>query len=90
MRAIASGQGHEGAVAIHQVGAVLWGGRLQPGEVVALPDDSHVHVFVAVGSARLGADTELATGDAARLTDAGAEELTAGADGAEMLVWATS
>jgi len=90
LRAIASGQGHEGAVAIHQVGAVLWGGRLQPGEVVTLPDDSHVHVFVAVGSARLGADTELATGDAARLTDGGAVELTAGADGAEVLVWATS
>ena len=90
LRAIASGQGHEGAVAIHQVGAVLWGGRLQPGEVVTLPDDSHVHVFVAVGSGRLGADAELATGDAARLTDAGAVELTAGADGAEVLVWATS
>ena len=28
---IASGQGHEGAVKIHQAGAVLWGGRLAAG-----------------------------------------------------------
>ncbi len=28
---IASGQGHENAVKIHQKGAVLWGGRLKPG-----------------------------------------------------------
>jgi len=87
---IASGQGHEGAIAIHQAGAVLWGGRLQPGEVVALPSDPHVHVFVAVGSARLGADTALDTGDAARLTDADKVDLTAGDDGAEVLVWAPS
>ena len=87
---IASGQGHEGAIAIHQAGAVLWGGRLPPGEVVTLPSDPHVHVFVAVGSARLGADTALDTGDAARLTDADKVDLTAGDDGAEVLVWATS
>ena len=90
LRPIASGQGHEGAIAIHQANAVLWGGRLQPGEVVTLPRDPYVHVFVAVGSARLGTDAALATGDAARLTDAGAVELTAGDDGAEVLVWATS
>ena len=32
----------------------------------------------------------LATGDAARLTDAGTPTLTAGPDGAEVLVWATA
>jgi hypothetical protein len=48
-----------------------------------------VHVFVAVGAAELEG-TALATGDAARLTDAGSPALTAGADGAEVLVWATS
>jgi len=89
LQPIASGQGHEGAITIHQAGAVLWGGRLQPGEAVNLPGDPHVHVFVAVGSARIGADA-LETGDAVRLTDAGAVELTAGDDGAEVLVWATS
>src|SRR4051795_5991658 len=31
---IASGQGHEAAISIRQRDAVLWGGRLKPGEVV--------------------------------------------------------
>ena len=53
-----------------------------------------MHVFVAVGGASLdGTDpdgTRLGTGDAARLTDAGAPTLTAGTGGAEVLVWATA
>jgi hypothetical protein len=88
LRPIASGQGHEGAITIHQRAAVLWGGRLQPGEVVTVPPDPFVHVFVAVGSARLG-DSALDAGDAARLTDAGVLPLAAGDDGAEVLIWAT-
>jgi hypothetical protein len=32
----------------------------------------------------------LATGDAVRLTGAGSPTLTAGQDGAEVLIWATS
>ena len=54
-----------------------------------MPDAPHVHVFVAVGSAALDG-TPLGTGDAARLTDAGSPTLTAGDDGAEVLVWATA
>jgi redox-sensitive bicupin YhaK (pirin superfamily) len=89
LRPIASGRGHEGAITIHQRAAVLWGGRLRPGEVVAVPREPFVHVFVAVGSARLGDHDVLSTGDAARLTDAPARDLAAGDDGAEVLVWAT-
>ena len=48
---VASGQGHEGAVTIHQRDAVLLVGRLAPGDEVAVPDAPHVHVFVAVGDA---------------------------------------
>jgi redox-sensitive bicupin YhaK (pirin superfamily) len=82
---VASGRGHEGAVTIHQRGAVMWVGRLSAGEVVELPDAPFVHVFAARGSVRLG-DTALAEGDAARLTDAG--PLTLAADGdAEVIVW---
>mgnify|MGYP000042852485 CR=1 FL=1 len=51
---IASGQGHPGAVAIHQRDAVLWGGRLRPDEAVEVPEGRHVHLFVALGSAALG------------------------------------
>jgi redox-sensitive bicupin YhaK (pirin superfamily) len=86
---VASGQGHEGAVRIHQRDAVLWVARLAPGADVAVPDRAHVHVFVAAGSATLDQEHVLGTGDAARLTDAGRLGLVAGADGAELLVWET-
>jgi redox-sensitive bicupin YhaK (pirin superfamily) len=86
---VASGQGHDGAVSIHQREAALSIGRLRAGESVSVPDARHVHVFVAVGDATLDG-TALATGDAARLTDAGSPTITAGTDGAEVLVWATA
>jgi redox-sensitive bicupin YhaK (pirin superfamily) len=68
---------------------VLSAGRLGAGETVLVPDAPHVHLFVAVGDASFD-DTPLATGDAVRLTDAGARSLTAGSGGAEVLVWATA
>jgi quercetin 2,3-dioxygenase len=88
---IASGRGHAAAIAIRQRGAVLWGGRLRPGETVCVPDAPFVHVFVARGAATLEGTGPLATGDAARLTGAGARALTADpADGAEVLIWETA
>jgi quercetin 2,3-dioxygenase len=87
---IASGQGHDAAISIRQRGAVLWGGRLHAGETVTIPDDRHVHVFVPIGAAELDQAGPLDTGDAARLTDAGGLELTAGPEGAEVLIWATA
>lgn len=86
---IASGQGHDGAISIHQRDAVLWGGRLRADELVDVPVAPHVHVFVAKGSGRLADDHELGTGDAARLTDARSMVFCAGGDGAEVLIWAT-
>ena len=90
LQPIASGQGHDAAISIRQRGAVLWGGRLQPDEVVQVPDGRHVHVFVAVGAVDLEGAGPLGTGDAARLTEAGSRTLTAGPDGAEVLVWVTA
>jgi redox-sensitive bicupin YhaK (pirin superfamily) len=91
---VASGRGHDGAVSIHQRDAVLWAARLSAGEKVTLPDAAHVHVFAAVGVADLagtGNGSEaLATGDAARLTGAGALELIASSDGCEVLIWETA
>lgn len=87
---VASGQGHDGAVRIHQRDAVLWAGRLQPGEVVAVPEAGHVHLFVARGAGVLDGAGDLGTGDAVRLTDAGSPDLAAGPDGAEVLIWATA
>jgi redox-sensitive bicupin YhaK (pirin superfamily) len=87
--AVASGQGHEGAVTIHQRGAVLWAARLAAGEQVEVPASAHAHVFVAIGSIELDGAEPLSEGDAARLTDAGTPGITAGPDGAEILVWVT-
>jgi len=87
---IASGRNHDDAIRIHQRDAVLWGARLAPRSSVTLPDEPHVHVFVPIGSATLSSGDVLAEGAAARLTDAGALELTAGDAGAEILVWATA
>ncbi len=87
---IASGKGHDAAISIRQRDAVLWGGRLHAGETVTIPDDPHVHVFVPIGTAELEQAGGIGTGDAVRLTDAGALELTAGAEGAEVLIWATA
>lgn len=87
---VASGRGHDGAVSLHQRDAVLWVGRLRPAEQVTVPEAPHAHVFVAVGNAGLEGSGELATGDAARLTEAGALALTADEDGAEVLIWETA
>jgi redox-sensitive bicupin YhaK (pirin superfamily) len=84
---VASGRGHDAAIALRQRGAALFGGRLGPGERVVLPDSAYVHLFVARGSADLQEAGELREGDAVRLTAAGAPSLTAGPEGAEVLVW---
>jgi redox-sensitive bicupin YhaK (pirin superfamily) len=87
---VASGAGHEGAISIHQRDAVLWAGRLDANARVDVPDDRHVHVFVARGSGTLDPGGDLSTGDAVRLTEADGLSFTAGADGAEVLIWATA
>jgi redox-sensitive bicupin YhaK (pirin superfamily) len=85
---IASGRGHNAAISIRQYGAVLWGGRLKPGETVNLPDVKFAHLYVAKGSAELEGAGSLVTGDAVRLTAVGSPRLTADATkGAEVLIW---
>ncbi len=87
---VASGKPeHRGAAAIRiaQKSAALYAARLSPGQSVTLPDAPFVHTFVAVGSLALEGTGSLAAGDAARLTGDGGRVLTAGPDGAEVLVW---
>jgi redox-sensitive bicupin YhaK (pirin superfamily) len=90
LQPIASGKGHDSAISIRQRDAVLWGGRLRADETVSVPDDRHVHLFVAVGDADLEGAGRLLEGDAVRLTGAGSPRLTAGPEGAEVLIWATA
>jgi redox-sensitive bicupin YhaK (pirin superfamily) len=86
---VASGRGHEGAVALHQRNAVLWAGHLTPGTAFSLPAAPHVHCFVARGAITID-DEELKEGDALRGTDLGACAGSAGENGAELLVWETA
>ena len=87
---IASGAGHDAAISLRQKDAVLWGGRLKPGETVSVPDGRNVHLFVAVGEVGLEGAGPLVAGDAVRLQGAGSPKLTAGPAGAETLIWVTA
>ncbi len=85
---VASGRGYDAAISLRQRGAVLWAGRLKPGETVQLPDVRYAHLYLAKGAARLESAGVLSSGDAVRLTAAGGPRLTADqTSGAEILVW---
>jgi len=87
---IASGRGHDAAITIHQKHAVLWGGRLKPGETAQVSDAPKAHLFVARGALDLEGTGVMGRGDAVRLTAAGSRRLTAdGTAGAEVLIWET-
>lgn len=86
---VASGQGHDAAIAIQQKDAVLWAARLTPGERIEVPEAPYGHVFLAKGSAELEANGRLGTGDAVRLTGTGGLSLVADDGGAEILIWTT-
>jgi len=75
------------AIRIKQKHAALYAARLAPGQSVTLPDAPFVHAFVAVGAVDLEGEGVLSTGDAARITADGGRRVTAGTDGAEVLVW---
>jgi quercetin 2,3-dioxygenase len=86
---VASGR-DDGAVHLNQRDARLFAARLNAGDEVEVPDEPHVHVFVARGDVELEGAGALAEGDAARLTRAGARRLTGRSDDSEVLVWATA
>jgi len=88
--AIAGGPGSGAVIAINQRDAVMYAGRLKAGESVNIPVAPHVHAFVALGSATLNESEALGEGDAVRLTDECTHTVTAGPDGAELIVWATA
>jgi quercetin 2,3-dioxygenase len=84
---VASGRGHEAAITIKQRDAALFAGRLSAGESIMLAAAPYVHLYVAKGGVTLEGAGVLATGDAARITGADGQRVTAGEDGAEILVW---
>ncbi len=86
---VASGNKDLAAIRIRQKDATLWAGRLKAGELVKVPDASHVHLFVAKGAGMLAGAGNLSQGDAARLVRAGTPLWTAGPQGSEILIWQT-
>ncbi len=87
--AVASGRSGqaEAAIQIRQEDATLYAARLTPGEIVTLPAAPYVHVFVPVGQLDVEGSGVLATGDSLRLRAADGQRVSAGPDGAEILVW---
>jgi redox-sensitive bicupin YhaK (pirin superfamily) len=75
------------AISISQRDAALLAARMAPGGVVAVPDAPFVHVYVADGSVELEGTGPLGTGDAALFTGGAGQLVTAGPEGAELLVW---
>jgi redox-sensitive bicupin YhaK (pirin superfamily) len=86
---LASGRETDAAISIHQRDATLWIARLSPGQQATIPDAPFVHVFVARGSVALEGADVLETGDAARLTHAGARAVVAENEPAELVIWET-
>jgi redox-sensitive bicupin YhaK (pirin superfamily) len=87
---VASGMARHGddpAIRIAQRDAALYAGRLPAGATVAIPSAPYVHLFVPVGSVEVEGAGTLGAGDAARITAADGRRVTAGPDGAEVLVW---
>ncbi len=85
---IASGANPDAVIHINQPHATLWVAQLRAGDTVKVPDAPFVHAFAARGDVHIG-DTSMSTGDAARLTDAGALDLTASTD-SEVVIWEMS
>jgi redox-sensitive bicupin YhaK (pirin superfamily) len=75
------------AIFIGHKHAALHAARLQPGASVDVPAAAFVHLYVARGAVDLEDTGLLATGDAARLTAAGGQRITATSGGAEVLIW---
>lgn len=75
------------AIRIGQKNATLHAARMAPGAALALPTAPFVHLYVPQGTVELEGAGGLREGDAARIQDAQGHRLTAGGEGAEILVW---
>jgi redox-sensitive bicupin YhaK (pirin superfamily) len=76
----------ETAIRIANKYAALHVARLQPGQVVELPEAPYLHLFVPVGAVTLEGAGALGAGDAVRFTATGGQRVTA-TEAAEILVW---
>ena len=75
------------AISIRQEHAALYAARLRPGASTETPIAPLAHLFVARGSVELEGTGLVGVGDSARITGAEGQRVTAGPDGAEVLIW---
>jgi redox-sensitive bicupin YhaK (pirin superfamily) len=78
---------HDSAISIRQEHAALYAARLAAGASTTSPVAPLAHLFVARGSIELEGTGVLGTGDTARVAGADGQRVTAGPDGAEVLIW---
>jgi quercetin 2,3-dioxygenase len=83
---IASGA-MDAPITIRQQEAMLYAGRLHPGEPDFLPVAPYVHLYVPQGTVALEEAGDLSAGDAARITGSEGRRVVA-TEAAEVLVWA--
>jgi redox-sensitive bicupin YhaK (pirin superfamily) len=74
------------AITIRNRHAALHGARLQPGDIIELPQAPYLHLFVPRGEVTLEGAGPLREGDAVRFTASGGQRVTA-TQPAEILVW---
>jgi len=75
------------ALVIRQEHAALHAADINTEQSVVLPDAPFVHLFVTRGSVDLEGASLMFAGDSARIAGGGGQRVTAGPDGAEILVW---
>jgi len=74
------------AIRINQRDAALHAARLDAGGSIAVPDAAYAHLYVAAGNVELEGTGRLGAGDAARITAAEGQRVSA-VEPAEVLVW---
>jgi len=87
---LASGMAKHGsrrAIGIRQKHAALHVSRVRPGETLEIATAPFVHLYLARGEVALEGAGLLHEGDAARITGAEGQRITAGPEGAEVLQW---
>ncbi|MER5636175.1 pirin family protein [Kitasatospora sp. NPDC002227] len=75
------------AISFRQKHAALHVSRIRPGETLEAATAPFVHLYVAKGEIALEGAGLLREGDAARIAAAEGQRITAGAEGAEVLMW---
>lgn len=77
----------ERAIGIRQRDAAPHVARMQSGQTLSIVDAPFAHLYFARGGAELEGAGHLGTGDAVRVTGAEGQRVTAGPEGAEILMW---